>query len=140
MIPTMSHEAEPLVWEIGDRPRLPLTVHNERPSSEAKLWPGALPADSFNLEGIDIYTNTDCPFMCEHCFLTTQELHTKDRIGLEMVEKITQWAAQPGSKIGEITLLGGEFSMHPQAADIIMLVGATQKIDGTFLRPRIVTN
>lgn len=139
MIPSMSQE-ESLVWEIGDRPRLPLTVLNERPLSEAKLWPGAIPAASFDLEGIDVYTNTDCPFMCDHCFLTTQELHTKDRMDLETVEQITQWAAQPESKIEEITLLGGEFSMHPRAADIIKLVGATQKIDGTFLRPRIVTN
>lgn len=131
---------ESLVWEIGDRPRLPLTVLNEQGPPEAEVWPGPIPAASFNLEGIDVYTNTDCPFMCDHCFLTTQELHTKDRMDLETVEQVTQWAVQPGSKIEEITLLGGEFSMHPHAAGIVKVVGATQKVDGTFLRPRIVTN
>lgn len=97
-------------------------------------------AATFNLEGVDIYTNTDCPFMCGHCFLTTQELHTKDRMDIKTVGQILRWAAQPESKIQEITLLGGEFSMHPLAADIIKLVGNTQKSDGTFLHPRIVTN
>lgn len=136
----MSRENRPLVWEIGDRPRLPLRVLGEHEPREAEVWPRSIPAASFELSGIDVYTNTDCPFMCHHCFLTTEELHTQDRMDLETIGQITQWAAEAGSKIEEITLLGGEFSMHPQAADIIRLVGSTQRADGTFLRPRVVTN
>lgn len=140
MMPSMSQEIAPSVWEIGDRPRLPLAVIDGHRPPEAQVWSGSIHAAAFNLEGIDVYTNTDCPFMCDHCFLTTQELYTQDRMDLETVGQIIQWAIQPGSRIEEITLLGGEFSMHPQAAEIIKLVGDAQRLDGTFLRPRIVTN
>jgi sulfatase maturation enzyme AslB (radical SAM superfamily) len=136
----MSLKDRQLAWEVGDRPRLPLTAIDNREAPAAEIWPSTIPASDFGLKGIDVFTNTDCPYLCDHCFFTTQELHTRDRMSTETVEDILRWSVQPGSKIEEITLLGGEFSVHPQAAEIVKLVGNTQRADGSFLRPRIVTN
>lgn len=136
----MSGEFANPAFEIGDRPRLPLSVVGQQVMQAAEVEGRPWSAADFNLTSVDVYTNTDCPYMCGHCFLTTQELTTKERMEPELVQEIADWATTPGSRIEELTLLGGEISMHPQAAEIIKLVGETNRTNGIPLRPRIVTN
>ncbi len=136
----MSGEFGNPAFEIGDRPRLPLSVVGQQVIESAEVGEYSWPASVFNLTSVDVYTNTDCPYMCGHCFLTTQELSTEERMEPELVQEIADWAVAPGSRIEGLTLLGGEISMHPDAAEIIKLVGATHRTNGVPLRPRIVTN
>lgn len=51
MISSMSQES--LVWESGDRPRLPFTILNEHAPSKAEVWPGPIPVAFFDLKSID---------------------------------------------------------------------------------------
>jgi len=110
---------------------LPLTVI-ERVPQVFEQEP--LAARDFSIDSIDIYTNTGCNRRCNHCFLSNEQLQDSNFMTLESIDEIVAWAKDEGSSIEEITLLGGEFALHPQAREII------QRIDANNLLIRIVTN
>src|SRR5258707_1293467 len=85
------------------------------------------------LKNIDLYTNFGCNRRCIMCFLTDKQLASRCRMSLQLIRSILRWAKAMGSRIEEVTLLGGEFSLHPHAAQIIVEVGY-------HLRVRVVTN
>lgn len=110
---------------------LPLTVVESQPQASTGE---PLAARDFFVDSIDVYTNTQCNRRCNHCFLSDEQLQDKSFMSLDVVDDIIGWAKGEGSSIKEITLLGGEFALHPQAKEII------QRIDANDLLARIVTN
>lgn len=95
-------------------------------SKRAEVMGDPLPASAFNNDSIDIYTNTLChgsgtekhPKLCTYCFLSTAQLKDKTMMSLDSVGKILTWAKGKDT----VSLLGGEFSLHPDAKKIMELV------------------
>lgn len=105
---------------------LPKVDSSKRP----EVMGDPLPASAFNVDSIDIYTNTLChgsgtekhPKLCTYCFLSTDQLKDKTMMSLDSVGKILTWAKAKDSPIKTVSLLGGEFALHPEAKEIIKRV------------------
>lgn len=132
-------EQSPLFFEAKAddlRPRklLPLVAINTD-SCETPLHP-----HDFNMDGIDIYTNTLCygpggrHDLCSYCFLSTSQLKSRNMMSLEDVDDILGWATREDSPITTVSLLGGEFALHPKSRDI------AAKVYDAGLNTHIVTN
>jgi MoaA/NifB/PqqE/SkfB family radical SAM enzyme len=90
-----------------------------------------LRADDFNLSNVDIYINSRCNRRCAYCFLPDEFFATRQQISIEVADAIISWCQ---GAIREVTLLGGEPSLHPRIADIAELVASSG------LNLRVVTN
>jgi MoaA/NifB/PqqE/SkfB family radical SAM enzyme len=90
-----------------------------------------VPSD-FSDDSIDIFTNFLCygagsedrPCLTTYCFLNAAQLKSKNMMSLEWLDRITGWAksdrvgTEPGT-FRTVSLLGGEFALHPHAKEII---------------------
>jgi MoaA/NifB/PqqE/SkfB family radical SAM enzyme len=104
---------------------------NSPSGAEAVVPHSRLQASDFDLSSIDIYINSVCNRRCSYCFLPDEFFSAKHQISLETVGGIIDWCQ---GAVTEVTLLGGEPSLHPQLFDIAELVATAG------LELRIVTN
>jgi MoaA/NifB/PqqE/SkfB family radical SAM enzyme len=84
------------------------------------------------LTSVDVYITSQCNRRCTYCFLTSDFLDSRTRMGIDTYGQILSWSRR--HRIGEITLLGGEPSLHP---DFAKMVGMARD-EG--MQVRIVTN
>ncbi len=88
---------------------------------------------------IDIYTNTLChgsgskgrDHHCTYCFLSKKQLTDVTMMGLHSFNQILQWFTSDGIRSDDkgkprktVSLLGGEFALHPDAKEMIKRVHA----------------
>jgi MoaA/NifB/PqqE/SkfB family radical SAM enzyme len=92
----------------------------------------SLSASDFKLTSIDLYITSQCSRRCTYCFLSDTYLNSRKRLSISSIESILNWADQ--GSVEEITLLGGEPSLHPNFEAIVNLI-----YDRGF-RVRTVTN
>jgi MoaA/NifB/PqqE/SkfB family radical SAM enzyme len=85
-----------------------------------------------NLSSVDIYISSLCNRRCTYCFLSPEFFESGSRMTLDRFAGIVDWSRRRG--VGEITLLGGEPSLHPDFADMVRLVSERG------LKVRVVTN
>jgi MoaA/NifB/PqqE/SkfB family radical SAM enzyme len=84
-----------------------------------------------NLTSIDVYITAQCNRRCTYCFLSPDFLTSGQRMSLDSFAGIVTWGRRQG--VGEITLLGGEPSLHPSFADMVSMAAR-------YLDVRVVTN
>lgn len=84
------------------------------------------------LTSVDVYITSQCNRRCSYCFLTSDFLASRTRMSVDTYAQILSWSQRHG--IGEITLLGGEPSLHP---DFAKMVGMAYEKD---MQVRVVTN
>jgi MoaA/NifB/PqqE/SkfB family radical SAM enzyme len=95
-------------------------------------WP--IQPSAFMAHGFDLYILWFCNRDCDHCFLIEEQLDNYERMmSLTLVSAIAKWASRRGSPFSEVTLVGGEPSLHPKITKIILLLGKR-------FRVRMVTN
>ena len=141
-------ERPPAAWlenprqQIGAR-LLPLAVERQRQSAERAevcgepLWPS-----DFSDDSMDIFTNFLCygsgseghVCLTTYCFLDTKQLKNKNMMSLESLSQILGWALSEPGHIKTVSLLGGEFALHPDAKEII------RRVWTAGFNIRIVTN
>lgn len=88
------------------------------------------PSD-FSDDSIDIFTNFLCygagneehACLTTYCFLTTAQLHSRNMMNLDSIDQILGWTKSGPNSVGKaictVSLLGGEFALHPDAKEII---------------------
>jgi MoaA/NifB/PqqE/SkfB family radical SAM enzyme len=84
-----------------------------------------------NLTSIDVYVTAQCNRRCTYCFLPPDFFASGLRMSLDSFAGIVSWGKRQG--VSEITLLGGEPSLHPSFADMVSM--AAHRMD-----VRVVTN
>jgi MoaA/NifB/PqqE/SkfB family radical SAM enzyme len=84
-----------------------------------------------NLTSIDLYVTAQCNRRCAYCFLPPDFLASGQRMSLDSFVGIVTWCRRQG--VREITLLGGEPSLHPSFIDMVSM--AAEHLD-----VRVVTN
>jgi MoaA/NifB/PqqE/SkfB family radical SAM enzyme len=92
--------------------------------------PPDLPAGA--LTSVDVYISSQCNRRCSYCFLPTDFFTSGKRMSVESFFDIVQWSKRQGVK--EVTLLGGEPSLHPSFATMVRMA-SSQDMD-----VRVVTN
>lgn len=85
-----------------------------------------------NLTSVDVYISSQCNRRCTYCFLPADFFASGTRMTIECFSGILGWSQQ--NKVTEITLLGGEPSLHPSFADMVSLASAQG------MSVRVVTN
>jgi MoaA/NifB/PqqE/SkfB family radical SAM enzyme len=90
------------------------------------------PSRADSLTSVDVYVTTNCNRRCTYCFLPTDFFASGRRMSLESFSGVVDWSEHHG--VGEITLLGGEPSLHPSFAEMASLASARG------LNVRVVTN
>jgi MoaA/NifB/PqqE/SkfB family radical SAM enzyme len=90
-----------------------------------------LPAEH-NLSSVDVYITSRCNRRCTYCFLPSDFLNSGLHMSAEAFSDIVAWCLRYG--VGEITLLGGEPSLHPAFPEMVALA------HGQGLAVRVVTN
>ncbi len=85
-----------------------------------------------NLESVDIYVTSQCNRRCTYCFLPSEYFSSGLRMGIDAFAGIVRWSKRHG--VREVTLLGGEASLHPLFVDMVNLAGDQD------LAVRVVTN
>jgi MoaA/NifB/PqqE/SkfB family radical SAM enzyme len=84
------------------------------------------------VRSIDVYVAYACDLRCKHCFLG-DHLNHKNRFSGEQLRQLVDVAAREwGTE--EITLLGGEPTLHPNVIEVV------NHIQARGLRARLVTN
>ena len=84
------------------------------------------------LTSIDVYITSQCNRRCSYCFLPAEFFTSGKRMSVENFFDIVRWSKRQGVK--EVTLLGGEPSLHPSFAAMIR-IARSQEMD-----VRVVTN
>jgi MoaA/NifB/PqqE/SkfB family radical SAM enzyme len=84
------------------------------------------------LSSVDVYISSQCNRRCSYCFLPADFFTSGERMSVENFADIVRWTKRRGVK--EVTLLGGEPSLHPSFAAMVRLA-SSQEID-----VRVVTN
>jgi MoaA/NifB/PqqE/SkfB family radical SAM enzyme len=100
------------------------------PGTELDVPPLVVPAG--NLASVDVYITSQCNRRCSYCFLPADFFDSGARMSLESFSGVVRWSQHNG--VGEITLLGGEPSLHPSFPDMI------SHASGQGLDIRVVTN
>ena len=84
------------------------------------------------LESVDVYITSQCNRRCTYCFLPVEFFASGARMSMDQFAGVVRWCQQQG--VREVTLLGGEPSLHPSFADMI------SHAVGQQLEVRVVTN
>ena len=90
------------------------------------------PSPTGSLTSVDVYIATNCNRRCTYCFLPSDFLASGKRMSLDSFSDVVSWSQRNG--VNEITLLGGEPSLHPAFAEMASLASARG------LNVRVVTN
>ena len=85
-----------------------------------------------NLHSLDAYITSRCNRRCTYCFLPAAYFRSGLLMSMGTFSGILSWARR--HRLQEITLLGGEPSLHPQFAELVSLARQQQ------LEVRVVTN
>jgi sulfatase maturation enzyme AslB (radical SAM superfamily) len=85
-----------------------------------------------NLSGVDAYITSRCNRRCTYCFLPVEYFAHDSHMTLEAFVQLLDWMSR--HRLQEVTLLGGEPSLHPHFVDMISLAHDRR------LNVRIVTN
>ncbi|HEY5360369.1 MAG TPA: radical SAM protein [Streptosporangiaceae bacterium] len=85
-----------------------------------------------NLKSVDVYVTSQCNRRCTYCFLPSDFFASGLRMSIEAYSDVMAWCLR--YRVGEITFLGGEPSLHPSFADMVSLAS------GQGLDVRVVTN
>ena len=84
------------------------------------------------LTSVDVYVTSQCNRRCTYCFLPSEFFASGARMSLDAFSGVVTWCLRHG--VGEITLLGGEPSLHPSFAEMVATAS------GQGLEVRVVTN
>lgn len=84
------------------------------------------------LTSVDVYVTSQCNRRCTYCFLPSEFFASGARMSLDAFSGVVTWCLRHG--VGEITLLGGEPSLHPSFAEMVAAAS------GQGLDVRVVTN
>ena len=84
------------------------------------------------LTSVDVYVTSQCNRRCTYCFLPSEFFASGARMSLDAFSGVVTWCLRHG--VGEITLLGGEPSLHPSFAEMVAIAS------GQGLEVRVVTN
>src|SRR5215470_12735564 len=85
-----------------------------------------------SLTSVDVYISSQCNRRCTYCFLPAEFFSSGARMGREEFAGVVNWCQQQG--IGEMTLLGGEPSLHRYFPEKV------KRAHGQGLQVRVVTN
>ncbi len=88
--------------------------------------------DSGHLTSVDVYITSQCNRRCTYCFLTADFLASRTHMSIDLYDRILTWSQK--HSVGEITLLGGEPSLHPEFAKMVTMAR------GGGMDVRVVTN
>lgn len=99
------------------------------PRSDAGEWPSSVGG---RLASVDVYITSQCNRRCSYCFLTSEFLASRTRMSIDAYRQIVHWSLRHG--VGEITLLGGEPSLHPDFPKMVRVA------NDEGMQVRIVTN
>ena len=84
------------------------------------------------LQSVDVYITSQCNRRCTYCFLPSDFLSSGLRMSGEAFSDVVAWCLL--HRVGEITFLGGEPSLHPAFPEMLALA------HGRGLAVRVVTN
>lgn len=87
---------------------------------------------SGTLASVDVYITSQCSRRCAYCFMPPDFFASGMRMSLDHFSGVVSWSRQHGVK--EITLLGGEPSLHPSFATMVKLAS------NRGMDVRVVTN
>jgi MoaA/NifB/PqqE/SkfB family radical SAM enzyme len=90
-----------------------------------------LPAEH-GLQSVDAYITSQCNRQCTYCFLPSEFFSSGQRMSAEAFSDVIAWCLR--HHVGEVTLLGGEPSLHPAFPEMVALA------HGQGLTVRVVTN
>ena len=90
------------------------------------------PLPGHSLKSVDVYVTSQCNRRCTYCFLPSEFFASGARMSLDAFSGVLTWCLRHG--VGEITLLGGEPSLHPSFAEMVAMAY------GQGLDVRVVTN
>jgi MoaA/NifB/PqqE/SkfB family radical SAM enzyme len=90
-----------------------------------------LPAEH-DLQSVDAYITSQCNRRCTYCFLPSDFFSSGQRMSAEAFSDVVAWCVR--HHVGEVTLLGGEPSLHPAFPELVALA------HGQGLAVRVVTN
>ena len=90
------------------------------------------PSPNGRLTSVDAYITSQCNRRCGYCFLPADFFSSGARMSMNLFAGVVAWSRRHGA--GEITLLGGEPSLHASFADMVALAS------GQGLEVRVVTN
>src|SRR5579875_712373 len=85
-----------------------------------------------NLTSVDVYISSQCNRRCGYCFLPPDFFTSGMRMSVDSFAGVVSWSQRP--RVTEITLLGGEPSLHPSFAGMVSLASARH------MEVRVVTN
>jgi MoaA/NifB/PqqE/SkfB family radical SAM enzyme len=130
-----------LFWQSRYTHRAPCAVqsngrHSEGGSEVAQVLTGTVfevplsPAGT--LTSVDVYISSHCNRRCTYCFLPSDFFTSGKRMSLDSFSDVVSWSQRHG--VDEITLLGGEPSLHPYFAEMASLASAHG------MKVRVVTN
>jgi MoaA/NifB/PqqE/SkfB family radical SAM enzyme len=85
-----------------------------------------------NLASVDLYINSQCNRRCTYCFLPPEFLASGIQMSIGRFCGVMDWSQRHG--VREITLLGGEPSLHPSFAEMVSLASKRG------MEVRVVTN
>ena len=85
-----------------------------------------------HLESVDVYITSQCNRRCTYCFLPADFFASGARMSMERFAEVVSWSQRHG--VREITLLGGEPSLHRSFLAMVSLAAAHG------LKVRVVTN
>jgi MoaA/NifB/PqqE/SkfB family radical SAM enzyme len=85
-----------------------------------------------NLASVDVYITAQCNRRCTYCFMPPDFFSSGMRMSVGSFSGVVGWSQRHG--VREITLLGGEPSLHPSFADMVRLAS------GRGMDVRVVTN
>jgi MoaA/NifB/PqqE/SkfB family radical SAM enzyme len=85
-----------------------------------------------SLTSVDVYISSQCNRRCTYCFLPADFFSSGVKMDIREFAGIVEWSKQQG--VTEITLLGGEPSLHRPFADMVRLA------HDRGLKVRVVTN
>lgn len=71
------------------------------------------------LTSVDVYITAQCNRECTYCFLAADYFASRARMSVGMYARILGWSRRNG--VGEITLLGGEPSLHPDFTKMVCM-------------------
>jgi MoaA/NifB/PqqE/SkfB family radical SAM enzyme len=84
------------------------------------------------LTSVDAYISSQCNRRCTYCFLPADFFTSGKRMSVTSFSGIVSWSKRHGVK--EITLLGGEPSLHPSFAEMVHIASNNE------MDVRVVTN
>lgn len=85
-----------------------------------------------SLTSVDVYISSQCNRRCTYCFLPADFFSSGIKMDIAEFAGVVEWSRQQG--VTEITLLGGEPSLHRSFADMVRMA------HGRGLKVRVVTN